>query len=212
MFHRDISEAVQHVFHESIPGSSLRILDLGCGDASMVLPILSSQGISSYIGCDLSQPALDIARKQLETLSIKHRLVCEDMCSVISDLPDASVDMVFSSYAAHHLHTTQKQHLIAEISRVLTSAGSFILIDIFREPNETRADYMTNYMTKLNAHWIGLSAEEKKLVIDHATEFDFPEQADFYQNLCHKYGLPTEQRVAKHTWHEAWIFSKSNHA
>ena len=67
MFHREISAACRTMLQNFQPGQRLRILDLGCGDASMVLPLLAPDRIAFYLGCDLSQPALDIADAALET-------------------------------------------------------------------------------------------------------------------------------------------------
>lgn len=79
MFHREISNAVRIALESYRSNEALRILDLGCGDGSMTLPLLNADRISSYVGCDLSKPALDIAEKQIKTLSIAAQLVCDDM-------------------------------------------------------------------------------------------------------------------------------------
>lgn len=208
MFHREISAAARAAIDSFEPGKPLRFLDLGCGDASMALPLLSPDRISLYQGCDLSQPALDIARTQLTDLGIVHRLVCDDMRTFVSEQPTASADIVIASYALHHLNATDKQQLIREVIRTLAPGGQFLLIDIFREPNEDRANYMKHYMSQVRDTWVGLSPESQDLVINHATEFDFPEYPDFYQTHWQKAGFMSGQRIAKHTWHQAWAFTR----
>jgi len=91
---------------------------------------------------------------------------------------------------------------------VLKPGGQFVLIDIFREPTEDRAAYMRDYMDVLRKTWSNLSPEGQDLVVNHATEYDYPEQTAFYQLLCEKLGLGSGQRLAKHTWHEAWVFNR----
>ena len=209
MFHREISEATRAEMSVIKPESRLCILDLGCGDASMTLPMLEPDRVLTYIGCDLSQPALDIARKQLEMQKISHQLICDDMLQVASEQPDASIDIVFSSYAIHHLNAIDKQRLIADIGRILTPGGCFVLIDIFRKPTEDRATYMRNYLGVVQETWINLSAESRDLVINHATEYDFPEHSAFYETQCSAQGFSAGQNLAKHTWHEAWLYPKS---
>ena len=208
MFHEEISAAAHRSLVGFNPGHQLNILDLGCGDASMVLPLLSSASVALYTGCDLSKPALDIAEQQLSTRSIPFKLVCDDMLKVIAEQPESSVDLVFSSYAVHHLNSNNKQKLIEEVYRVLRPTGRFLLIDIFRASNEDRAAYMRNYMGHLKETWGNLSPEAQALVIDHATEYDFPEQSDFFQAICQKSGFGHSHSLAKYTWHEAWLFSK----
>ncbi len=209
MFHREISTTTLASLSEFNLGHKLNILDLGCGDASMALPLLEANGVSSYTGCDLSKPALDIAQQQLCSREIPHKLICDDMLKVVSEQPEGSFDIVFSSYAIHHLNGNYKQKLIEQICRVLTPAGKFLLIDIFREPSEDRAAYMRNYIGRLQQTWVGLSDEDQALVVNHATEYDFPEHADFYMALCMKHGLSHGQQLAKHTWHQAWLYSRA---
>lgn len=208
MFHREISEAARSALKSFKPDRSLRILDLGCGDASMVLPLLSADRVARYIGCDLSQPALDIARVQLNAQQIPNQLICDDMLLVASELPNASVDVVFSSYAIHHLNAINKQRILEDIARVLVPGGCFVLIDIFRDPEEDRAAYMRNYMGIVLDQWANLSPESRDLVIDHAMAYDFPEHPRFYNSSCTSNGFMTGQRLTKHTWHEAWLFQK----
>ena len=209
MFHREITEAASTELTHLKPGQSLRILDLGAGDASMTLPLLPAERIASYIGCDLSQPALDLASHKLVTSDIPHQLVCDDMLKVAAEQSVDSFDLVISSYAMHHLNAQQKQQMIQEISRILAADGCFLLIDVFREMSEDRAAYMRHYMETLRRTWANLSPASQELVVDHATNYDFPEQTDFYSALCLKHGLGSGKQLAKHTWHEAWLFTTS---
>lgn len=208
MFHREISDTCRTALQQIQPGEPLRILDLGCGDASMTLPLLAAGSVESYIGCDLSQPALDIARSQLDARQIPHQLICDDMLQVAAEQPDASIDVVFSSYAIHHLNAISKHRILDDIARVLSPGGHFVLIDIFRNPSEDRAAYMRGYMSVVREQWNQLSPEARDLIINHATEYDFPEYPRFYDSSCTGNGFMTGQRLTKHTWHEAWLFQK----
>jgi len=119
MFHEEISSAAQKMLHNIASHKPLRVIDLGCGDASMALPLLSKSFTASYTGCDLSQPALVIAKEHLSARDIPHRLCCEDMRRFASTESDSDADLVIASYAIHHLNTIDKEHLIREISRLL---------------------------------------------------------------------------------------------
>lgn len=210
MFHREISAAAHAALEDYNPDQKLNVIDLGCGDASMALPLLSTERIARYIGCDLSQPALDIAKGKLAKLDVPYRVYCDDMLNVMTKQPDASAHLMLASYAIHHLNANDKQRIIREIARVLSPGGILLLIDIFREPEEERIDYMTNYMAAIRKTWKVLSKEAQALVIDHATQYDFPELAKFYEAICAKHSLHQAQRLAKHTWHEAWVFKKTS--
>ena len=119
MFHRELSETTQNALERIKPDTSLKILDLGCGDASMALPFLSSNQVAMYTGCDLSQPALDIAKSALDASGIAYRLLCDDMVRVATEQADGSIDLVFSSYALHHLNAIDKERTLHEIVRML---------------------------------------------------------------------------------------------
>lgn len=205
MFHREISDSVRTALVNFRPHEKIFILDLGCGDGSMTLRLVNSDRIASYIGCDLSKPALDIAKAQIKSLGIPAQLICEDMLHVVKEQPENSVDLVLCSYALHHLNANQKKHMVEQIRRILSPNGRLVLIDIFREPHEDRAAYIRNYMEHLKKTWIHLSFEAQALIVDHATTYDFPEHPEFYQTLLKKSGLSSAQRLAKHTWHEAWL-------
>ena len=208
MYHRELSDAASEALRHVKPGQPLRLLDLGCGDASMVIPLLSEARVELYTGCDLSQPALDIAKAQLQNKKIPHRLLCDDMVRITEEQADASIDLVFSSYAIHHLNAIDKERTLREIARILSPGGCFLLIDIFREPDEDRAAYMDHYIGALRKGWHHLTEDARHLVVNHATEFDYPETPEFYATLCLKFGFAPGKRLDKHTWHEAWTFTK----
>lgn len=208
MFHREISAKVFECLKHFNVDQPMRVLDLGCGDASMALPLLDNHRISNYLGCDLSQPALDIANEQLNFLKIPYQLICDDMLRTAQAQPKNSVDLVFSSYAIHHLDVNQKGQLIEAVAASLAPGGIFVLIDIFREPDESRSDYIGHYIDFLNKHWVKLSQESQKLVIEHATAYDFPEHPTFIDDLCQSKGFHPGKQLAKHTWHQAWLYLK----
>lgn len=210
MFHREISASARTAFEKFSQGKTLNMLDIGCGDSSMALPLLATDKIKCYKGCDLSQPALTIATKQLSTLDISFELQCDNMLHFMSEQAEASTDLLLASYSIHHLDTKEKQQLIFEAARVLSPGGHFLLIDIFREAHEDHADYIENYVDRLRNTWTNLSSTSQDLVIDHATQYDFPECPAFYTNLFEKNGFDTGERLAKCTWHEAWLFTKQD--
>ncbi len=208
MFHREITHSVKNCLDASQTNEFIRVLDLGCGDASMALPLLAVTHVHDYIGCDLSQPALDIAHKALVDKGIRHQCICDDMMKVAAEQSDDSIDLALSSYALHHLNALQKQQIVRDISRILKPGGCFVLIDIFREAGEDRPAYMRNYMGYLRRNWTNLSKNSQDLIVGHATEYDFPESNEFYTKLSHKCGFKNAERIVQHTWHQAWIFHK----
>ncbi len=208
MFHREISEAARLALVPPATAASLRVLDLGCGDASMAVPMLSSSHVASYLGCDLSQPALDFAQTNLRRHGIPAELTCLDMLKFMASREDASADLLISSYAIHHLAAKEKQKLIREAARVLVPDGRFLVIDVFRESDESRDAYIAHYMQTLRETWSALSEESRDLIVGHATQYDYPETPAFYRTACLENGFEAGRCLAKHTWHQAWLFTK----
>lgn len=208
MFHREISEAARLALVPPATAASLRVLDLGCGDASMAVPMLLSSSVASYVGCDLSQPALDFAQTNLRRHGIPAELTCLDMLQFMASREDASADLLISSYAIHHLAAEEKQKLIREAARVLVPDGRFLVIDVFRESDESRDAYMANYMQTLRQTWSALSEESRDLIVGHATQYDYPETPAFFNAACLENGFDAGLCLAKRTWHQAWLFTK----
>jgi len=57
-----------------------RVLDVGCGSGRVAEGLLDA-GASSYVGCDFSEPMLDLARARLDRFGDRARLVKGDFVS-----------------------------------------------------------------------------------------------------------------------------------
>lgn len=115
--HRGLYAAVQACLraHAAAAARPLALLDLGCGDAQQMAALLracgcdsphSPQGplrLASYTGVDLSTPALALARANLAFLGAAAQLAVQDMQAFLAACPPRSYDLVFASFAVHHL-------------------------------------------------------------------------------------------------------------
>jgi ubiquinone/menaquinone biosynthesis C-methylase UbiE len=212
MFHREITAAVATYLGGYNPAQPLTLLDLGCGDASMALPLMPASRFAGYIGCDLSEPALTVAREQLAANLIPCQLLNEDMHTTISNLTEASVDVVFSSFAMHHLAPGSKEEIVRQAYRVLKPGGRFILVDVFRDGQENRDETLTRYNHEIAQKWKALSEAEVAIIIDHSSHFDYPESAVFYERCATSAGFSSAENLCKLTWHEVWSFAKCQSA
>jgi SAM-dependent methyltransferase len=204
MFHREFSTAVSKLL-ENCPGP-LNFLDLGCGDAAHIGKIVSSGQVAEYCGCDLSPHALDVALNNLEQFGIRVKLLCRDMLSVLREAPENHFDVVYSSYALHHLSVEEKQTFFMECRRTLRENGCVILVDVMLEEGEDRPAYLDSYNGAVATQWEALTPYEREQVQEHISNCDFPETPTFYQKLAHNAGLNTCRRLGKKTWHEAWCY------
>jgi ubiquinone/menaquinone biosynthesis C-methylase UbiE len=204
MFHREISAAVARVIETQT--KPLHLADLGCGDASHILNLIPPGQLADYCGCDLSSFALEEAAKNLEPYGIAVRLCCKDMLALLSEAPDSHFNILYSSYALHHLSTESKQLFFRECRRVMHENGSLILVDVMREENQSRPEYLSNYNRTVRTQWEALSLDERNQVQEHIQSCDFPEPPSTLENLARNAGFKTIRRLEKHTWHEAWAF------
>lgn len=204
MFHREITAAVATLF-DSRPGP-LHLIDLGCGDASHILKLLKPGQLEAYCGCDLSQFALDEARKNLEPFGAVINLCCNDMLTVLRQAQADHYDIVYSSYALHHLPTEGKQTLFTECRRILRANGALILVDVMRDEGQARQEYLYSYNKTVRTQWAALTPDERNQVQEHIRNCDFPEQASTLEQLARSAGFTNCRRLEKQTWHEAWCF------
>lgn len=204
MFHREISAAQRKIL-DTVPGA-VDVLDLGCGDASQIGEMFDAGKIGTYCGCDLSSHALDEARHHLEPLGKRARLLCRDMLAVLRESPGEHFDVVYSSYAMHHLPQEEKQEFFHECRRVLRRNGMLILADIMREEGETLTDYFDRYIERMDADWVMLSMNERNSIQEHIRSCDFPEPPSLLKSMAAQAGFRDSQNLEKQTWHQAWRF------
>jgi len=107
------------------PGAD--VLDLGCGNGQISIP-LARRG-ANVLGVDVS-PAMAKAlrgeanRRGLPALTAI-ALPVEEL-----DLPPASLDLVVSSYALHHLRDADKAKLVSAALRWLRPGGRLVIADM----------------------------------------------------------------------------------
>ena len=186
MFHRKFEVLVKD--HLSKISGGIRMLDLGCGDASLISQLLDPSRVLFYKGLDLSGPALEFAAGNLDATGVPYELVQGAMEDMIHAKED-KYDIVYSSYAIHHLQDQQKADLLQTIAYKLKEGGLFIWTDVFRQKGQSREEYLENYMRMITEDWTGLSPGEKKPIDDHIHNYDFPPEYPEALSWLSKAGL-----------------------
>ena len=110
-------------------GTSVRILDLGCGTGlayDLIAPVALKEGIK------LDYHGIDISEKMIYFADVKHynnvdcRFEVKDM-NHLSSIKTESVDFVCSIFGSFS-HAENYEHVIREIKRVLKPGGKLFLI------------------------------------------------------------------------------------
>ena len=167
----------------------LAILDLGCGDLTPILPMLSALPVSRYVGIDDSDVALAIAGRRLDERGIKGELIQGDLLDCLEEIAEP-FDMVLASFALHHLaDPADKQKVLEGAKRLLCDDGLFAMIDVFCADGEPRQDYLERWIANAERRYLELLPAEKTLLFDHVRARDFPLSIEAWQALGSRAGL-----------------------
>lgn len=104
-----------------------RVLDLGCGTATMTIALKKSSPQAEIFGLDGDRKILEFARRKIEKAGLKIAL----NAGLSNEMPYASefFDAVASSLFFHHLAAEDKRRTLAEIRRVLKPGGTLHVAD-----------------------------------------------------------------------------------
>ncbi len=125
------------------PGDT--VVDLACGPANQLAMVARLNPESNFIGVDLSEPMLErarelIARQGLTNVTFRHGDITD-----LSVFADASVDVVMSTMALHHLPTTAALNkTYAEVARILKADGGVYMADFAHLKARRSIDYFAD--------------------------------------------------------------------
>lgn len=124
----------------------MRVLDLGCGTATLTIQIKQAFPEAEVVGLDGDARVLEIGRAKAEKAGIN--LTLDQGMAFDLPYPDRAFNRVLSSLVFHHLTTANKQHTMVEILRVLEPGGELHIAD-FGKPNTTWAWIISLVMARL---------------------------------------------------------------
>jgi len=113
-----------------------RVLDLGCGTATLTILIKQLHPEATVIGLDGDPQVLEIGRAK--AMKARVALALDLGMAFQLPYPDQSFDRVLSSLMLHHLTTEDKQRAFREVYRVLRPDGELHILD-FGSPHNLAA-------------------------------------------------------------------------
>jgi cyclopropane fatty-acyl-phospholipid synthase-like methyltransferase len=181
--HNEIYQAVSILLAERFEKQPFTLLDLGCGDAHFLTHALQGKVIKLYRGFDLSDPALILAAKNIGTLNCKSELINIDFMTGMRQT-NTKFDIIFTSFALHHLTLKEKTEFFRLANNILTDNGLLLVIDLMREPNETLPMYLDNFCQMIRNTWLKLNEHELTACIQHVRNSDLPETKAILSSLA----------------------------
>jgi len=206
MYHREIYQEVALLLRQQFTTRPFSLLDLGCGDASFLAEALKDTAISHYTGYDLSAPALELANENIGQLGCRKELINADFMAGLARI-DGKFDVIFTSFAVHHLAYLEKAEFFRLARRALTDKGFLLMIDTLRDPGQSLSDYLDAYCQWLETSWNRLDPQEISAACGHIRNNDQPETAETLIGLAQDAGFSLTRPVCAWTWHQALLFS-----
>jgi ubiquinone/menaquinone biosynthesis C-methylase UbiE len=120
-------KVVNTVLSEAAPRPGMRAIDLGCGSGQLTLTLAGT--VDSVIGVDVSQKMIDLLAANASAAGVAN---VDGRATPIEHLTvePASVDLVVSNYALHHLRDADKALAVQRASKWLKPGGRLVIGDM----------------------------------------------------------------------------------
>jgi len=190
MNHNDIANYLINHINAMDHNSNIRILELGCGDSSMLARVLhnTNKTIDSYYGIDLSSMALELGEKNLQGKATHLHLIMGDMVSELSIITQ-HFDLILAGYSLHHLMYETKQQLLKQCHGCLTTNGKLLIYDLLNNENEDPQNYLHRCVNYFSKHWKQLTTDQLQQVSNHVLNYDYPESIQSWKILTQQSGF-----------------------
>jgi hypothetical protein len=183
--------AILHVALAELP-TPFAFLDIACGDAGQMRQALAGTKIKHYHGIDLSEPALELAARNLNGAPFKVDLDQTDFVEALERRPEPA-DAAWCGLSIHHLSTEGKLELLEAIHG---STSKFLMIyEPTRSEGEDRDGYLARFRRVNRPAWPFLSDEEWAQIDHHVTTCDLPETASTWLDLGRQAGFTKAEQL-----------------
>jgi hypothetical protein len=188
--HKEVG-AILHQALAAIP-EPFAFVDIACGDASQMRAALARINADHYHGIDLSEPALELAAKNLAGVPFAVELDHRDFVAALTRRPEPA-DAAWCGLSIHHLSVEGKFDLLKALRG---STGRFLMIyEPTLNDGETREAYLTRFRSVNRPAWTFLSDEEWAEIDHHVTTCDIPETSATWRELGHRAGFSNAREI-----------------
>jgi Methyltransferase domain len=186
--HKEVGK-VLHDTLKAIP-KPFAFLDIACGDAGQMKQALAGTKIRHYHGIDLSEPALDLAAKNLKGVAVEldHR----DFVAALERRPEPA-DAAWCGLSIHHLSTDGKLELLNAIYG--STSDMLMIYEPTLADGEDREGYLARFRRVNRPAWPFLTKDEWEQIDHHVTTCDFPESAATWLDIGRKASFSAARQV-----------------
>ena len=177
-----------------------RLLDLGCGDLALMAPTYRALPLGSYVGVDLTEQVLPMARAALGPVPFAAEFQCADVIDFVESI-SGEIDLIHAALVLHHLTDDQKARFLSALRRLVSSDGAFLWADVFREPGESRPAYADRYADRIRRNWLAIDADAREAIVTHMKDNDFPADRTAVVEVAEQAG-----------WRWEWLWQGSHRA
>lgn len=183
LYHREMLQELEKFLSTNFKNHPFSFVDVGCGDCSTVISVLKEQPIKKYIGIDAAKDVLKIAEKTLAPLTCDKEFIAENMTEALPRIK-APVDVIYTSYAVHHLSLADKKRFIEVCQQKLSSKGFLLMVDGILEQNQTRDEWLKALKLRIKESNLQLSEEDVNMRMVHPYADDYPEKMDTFAQIA----------------------------
>jgi cyclopropane fatty-acyl-phospholipid synthase-like methyltransferase len=209
MSHREIYAKVAGLLKQRKDFRQYRLLDLGCGNARFLAPVLMQFPPALYQGVDMSETALEEARTYLAGLSCPVILTHGDLLEAV-ETTDSKWDVIFTGFALHHLTHDEKARFFQAAGRCLSDSGWLLMVDVMREENQSREDYLEGYLRDMRERWTQIPPDQLETACEHVATYDYPEYLSTLKEMAKASGLNNSRVISRCGQHYAVLFSRDD--
>ncbi len=187
LYHQEMMATLKQFLDTKFQNTSFSIVDIGCGDASKIAPVLKASKVTAYTGIDAAPEVLELAKASLAEIDCQKAWLAMNMVDGIYKI-SKPVDIIFTSYAVHHLTTDEKQQFIQACKDKLKPGGFLLFIDGVLEVNQSREAWLKKLSDRMKTADPSLSSQALEELMQHPSKDDFPETVKTYQVMATEQG------------------------
>jgi hypothetical protein len=188
--HREVA-AELHRTLAAVP-RAFSFLDIACGDAGQMPEALGRTKVSHYHGLDLSEPALQLAARNLADMPFQVDLEHCDFVQAIEARGEPA-DIAWCGLSIHHLSTEAKLALLKAVRGSTTDL--LMIYEPTLQPGEDRDAYLVRFRRVNRPAWTFLDDAEWSQIDNHVTQCDLPETAQTWLELGREAGFAQARDV-----------------